>query len=399
MDNNFQYVKDLILSHLSTHEGFTIPEIAQMSGFSITSVAKYVIRLKEERLIDRLRDEDHGGKGRRAVVYGIKSGSSYFVGVEVNNRELRMGMIDASGNVVGKISDNLYTFENSHENIIQVCDRIESFIASVPEVTKEKVGGVCLSLGGRVNSEAGTSASLFNFEETRETPLADILTEKLGVKVYLENDTKAMAYGDYLAYGKAWSNVLYVNISWGLGLGIIIDGKIYNGKHGYSGEFGHINAYDNNIICHCGKKGCIETEVSGRAVQRKVQERINKGESSSLSGKVRRGETINLEDIIKATDNEDPLCIEIISETARELGRHLAGMMNLFNPDCIIIGGTLARVAPFYFQQQVTLTMRQHSLKLLNRDVPALLSKLMDDAGVMGACLIARNNHYKTLSL
>jgi len=132
MDNNFQYVKDVILNHLSTHEGVTIPEISEISGFSITSVSKYVARLKEEKLIDRLRDDETGGKGRRAVIYGIQSSSFYFVGVDVNNFKLKIGMIDASGKLVGQVTDTSFIFENTHENVISICDKVESFINSVP---------------------------------------------------------------------------------------------------------------------------------------------------------------------------------------------------------------------------------------------------------------------------
>lgn len=101
--------------------------------------------------------------------------------------------------------------------------------------------------------------------------------------------------------------------------------------------------YNNNILCHCGKKGCIETEVSGRAIHRKLIERINNGESSVLSRKVRKGAVITTNDIIEAAEREDPLCIELISQTGTELGHQLAGLINLFNPEIIIIAATWRR--------------------------------------------------------
>ena len=107
-------------------------------------------------------------------------------------------------------------------------------------------------------------------------PLTDLLSERLKIPVFIENDTKAMAYGEYASKERSgYENVIYVNVGWGLGLCLIVNGEIYYGKDGYSGEFGHVHMYNNNIMCHCGKKGCIETELSGSAICRKLIERIH----------------------------------------------------------------------------------------------------------------------------
>ena len=100
---------------------------------------------------------------------------------------------------------------------------------------------------------------MFNFEER---PLADILHEKIGIPVSIDNDTRAMAYGEMLkGVVKGDKDIVFINLSWGLGSALIFDGKIYTGHSGFSGEFGHFSVFDNEIICHCGKKGCLETEV------------------------------------------------------------------------------------------------------------------------------------------
>ena len=210
--------------------------------------------------------------------------------------------------------------------------------------------------------------------------------------VYMANDTQAMAYGEYHVRSKEkWENMLFVNAGWGLGLGIIIGGKLYAGGSGYAGEMGHMHMFDNNILCHCGKKGCLETEVSGRAISRKLTERIKAGESSVLSGKVHRNETITTDDIIMALEKEDPLCMELVSHTGSALGMYLAGIMNLLNPDAIVIGGGLSRAASYYFLQYAALAIKQHSLKLISSNVPVVSSVLGNRAGLMGACLLARD--------
>lgn len=110
-----------------------------------------------------------------------------------------------------------------------------------------------------------------------EKPLSELMKEKLNYRVSINNDTRAMAYGEYLnGVITNEKDIIFVNVSWGLAIGIIIDGKIYSGKSGFAGEFGHIKASDNEIICHCGKKGCLETEASGSAMHRMLLESVKK---------------------------------------------------------------------------------------------------------------------------
>ena len=150
--------------------------------------------------------------------------------------------------------------ENTSEALEELCKLILQFIKKV-DIDNDKILNININVSGRVNPESGYSFSQFNFEER---PLADVLSEKLGHKVTIDNDTRAMTYGEYMqGCVKGEKDIIFVNVSWGVGIGIIIDGKVYTGKSGFSGEFGHVNAYDNEIICHCGKKGCLETEASG----------------------------------------------------------------------------------------------------------------------------------------
>ncbi|MCR5003462.1 MAG: ROK family protein [Bacteroidales bacterium] len=369
---------------------FTIPEITEITGLSTTTVAKCVARMKEEKLLDEIALEESGGRGRRAIVYGVGKASSYFLGVDVHEGDLGIAIMDFTGHIVHEEHFQDYVFENSNTNLENVISTIESFIAKADANIRPQIARANFNLSGRVDSKEGTSASVFNFEETQATPLAEILSERLGIPVSIENDTKAMAFAEYLTNDQNWQNVLYANVSWGLGMGIILGGELYSGTNGFSGELGHVPFYDNNILCHCGKKGCIETEVSGSAIHRKLVERIRNGESSVLTNKVRRGDKVTVADIVRAADDDDPLCIDLISHTGMELGKHMAAMINIFNPEAIIIGGSVAQAASYNFQQYVSLAIRQNSLKLVSRNVKVLTSALGDEAGVLGACMIAR---------
>lgn len=386
-------IKNSILKHLIENGSFIIPEISESTGYSLTTISKYVSELvKEDFLIEKEKISLHT-KGRKAISYSMHPDSCYFLGVDIRAFDLRIRLINFMGEEIKSIKNDKFILENSYETFEYVCIQIKEFIQGIEGIDEKKILSANINLPGRVNHKEGTSSTLFNFEETHYTPLSEIFTEKIGIKVYIENDTKAMAYGEYIC-GKDKRNfkdVIYVNIGWGLGLGIIIDGKLYHGKNGYSGEFGHNHAYSNNILCHCGKKECIETEVSARAIQRKIIEKINSGEQSILSKKVKKGITITTNHILEAAELEDPLCIELISQTGTELGHHLAGIINIFNPEAIIIGGHLSQAEPYCFLQPIELAIRKYSLKLMNQNVSIISSELGANAGVYGACLIARN--------
>ena len=186
----------------------------------------------------------------------------------------------------------------------------------------------------------------------------------------------------------------FVNVSWGLGIGIIIDGKIYKGKSGFSGEFGHISTFDNEIICHCGKKGCLETEASGSALHRTLLERIKKGENSILSERINMENPLTLDEIIAAVNKEDVLCIEIVEEIGQKLGKQIAGLINIFNPELVIIGGTLSLTGD-YITQPIKTAVRKYSLNLVNKDSVITTSKLKDKAGIVGACMLARSRMFE----
>ena len=186
-----------------------------------------------------------------------------------------------------------------------------------------------------------------------------------------------------------------MNVGWGLGIGIIIDGKPYYGKSGFSGEFGHFPIFDNEILCHCGKKGCLETEASGMAIHRSVIERINNGESSILTEHVKDLETLTLTDIMNAVAKEDPLCIEIVEDVGYILGKYIAGLINIFNPDLVVIGGQVS-LAEGFLLLPIQSSIRKYSLNLVNRDSKIVTSKLKQKAGIVGACMVARSRLFDT---
>lgn len=380
------FIKKRIITYYIYRGSSTITDLSKELDLSVPTVTKFINEMCEEGYINDYGKLETGG-GRHPNLYGLNADSGYFIGVEIRKFGINIGLINFKGDMVELKSDIPFSLENTPEKLDELCKLIRNFIQKTT-VNPEKILNININISGRVNPESGYSFSIFNFSEQ---PLAEILTEKIGYQVCIDNDTRAMTYGEYLqGCVKGEKDIIFVNISWGLGIGIIIDGKIYTGKSGFSGEFGHINAFDNEIICHCGKKGCLETEASGSALYRILQERIHKGESSILSQRfINKSKPLTLNEIIAAVNKEDLLCIEIVEEIGQKLGKHIAGLINLFNPELVIIGGALAQTGD-YILQPIKTAVKKYSLNLVNKDSAITVSKLQEKAGIIGACMLAR---------
>lgn len=385
-------LKKKIITHYIYNGSSTLTDLSKEMDLSVPTITKLIGEMCDDGYINDYGKLETSG-GRHPSLYGLNPESGYFIGVDIKHFSINMGLINFKGEMVELKMDIPYQFENSKEGMEKLCILIQDFINS-SEVDIEKILNINVNVSGRVNPESGFSFSQFNFEER---PLADVLSEKIGYPVTIDNDTRAMTYGEYMqGCVKGERDIIFVNISWGLGIGIIIDGKIYKGKSGFSGEFGHVSTFDNEIICRCGKKGCLETEASGSALHRILLERIQGGENSILSGRINIEDPLTLDEIIAAVNREDVLCIEIVEEIGQKLGKQIAGLINIFNPELVIIGGTLSLTGD-YITQPIKTAVRKYSLNLVNKDSVITTSKLKDKAGIIGACMLARSRMFENI--
>lgn len=379
-----------IISYYLNYGYGTIASLAKELNLSVPTVNKL---LEEMAALDIIREQ---GKleisgGRHPALYGLNPEACYFGGVDIKSNSVSLGVIDFCGKMVRKEDNVPYSFANTPDSLDELCGIIRNFLDNVP-VRKSAIMSMNVNISGRVNPRSGYSYSRFNFEER---PLADVLSQKIGVRMCIDNDTRAMAFGEYICGDHRHErNLLFVNVGWGIGLGIIIDGKIYSGRSGFAGELGHMVTYDNEVICHCGKKGCLETEASGSALHRKLLEKLDAGANSIIAERYQQNGDLTLDDILEAISREDLLCLELIEDVGRELGRWLAGLINIFNPETVIIGGMLATTGD-YLLQPIRVAMRRYSLNLVNKDTKIVLSQLGNDAGVTGACVIARSRAFE----
>ena len=385
-----------VINYLLVHQTATMNEIAKELYVSVPTAAKILQELQDAGSIE-LQGKLEIGIGRFPVLFGLSPRGGYFIGVDVKRSYLNIGLIDLQGHISHEDYGIPYSLENTPEALEVICQEIQLFIER-HALCQEEILNININIPGRINPVTGYSYNLFNFLPDR--PLSQTIRERIGMRVSIDNDNRGMAFGEFTqgcAKDLGVSSALYVNVSWGLGLGLILDGQIYFGKSGFSGELGHISIYNNQILCHCGKKGCLETEVSGQAMCRKVQARIRAGENSILSPIVAKGGDLKLSHLIEACQQEDMLCLEVLSEMGLQLGKQIANLINIFNPELVIVGGSLADSNGF-LTQHVEASVRTYSMSVVTRDTRIETATLGDRSGLIGACMLARTRRFEDLA-
>ena len=380
-ENKTDLTKNNIIKFYIANGNSTIYDLSQELNLSVPTTTKLVNEMCADGYV-REYGKLETSEGRRPNLYSVNPDSGYFVGVDISELAITLGLMDFKGDLIDLQKSVPCSLENTPEALDELCRLVNDFIGQLT-IDKKKILNVQVNIPGRVNPQTGYSYSVFNFSEN---PLTKLLSEKIGYPVNIDNDSRAMSYGEYMkGCVEGEKNVLFLNVSWGLGLGIISDGRLYNGKSGYAGEFGHVHLFDNEVLCRCGKKGCLETEASVSALYRIVTERLKNGESSLLQDK-----NFTISELIEAATKEDVLCIEAVEEIGHKLGDALSGLINIFNPELVVVGGSLAHTGDCLLQPIKT-AIRKYSLNLLIRDTCICLSKLKDKAGVVGACMLGRS--------
>ncbi|MBA4275947.1 ROK family protein [Flavobacterium sp.] len=378
-------LRQAIVKRLLSAGNATIAELSSELQSSIPTVTKAVNELLSESYVVDL-GKITNSSGRRPSLFSINPTCSYFLGVEVGIANISIGLQNIKNELVSIELGTSFVLENTQESLLQFCNLINSFVED-SSVEKKMIVGACINFSGRINSMEGFSYNYF-FSENR--PLTEIISEQLDLPVHLENDTRAMAFGEYSeGVVDDEQNIIFLNYSWGVAIGMITDGKLYYGKSGYSGEFGHSTIFDNGFMCQCGKLGCLETEISGWSLVNQFKAAIKEGKQSKI---VLDDNALALQHhaiIAGALNLEDTLCVDLVTKQSEKMGRYLSILLNIFNPDLLVIGGDFAQLGD-YTLLPIQSALKKYSLGLVNRDMKLKKSTLGRRAGVIGACCVIK---------
>lgn len=316
----------------------TIAELAADLSISVPTATKLVEELVAEGLVVDLGKVETAG-GRRPNIYGLVGDAAFFAGIDIGYDRLSLAVTNLTNQIVTqRVIDN-FTLEDDPRCLETILTETEKFISDCG-IPRDKIFAAGVSIPGRVNTSTGES---YRFFADLENPLREIFAKRLKLDVSLENATRVQCYAEYVSR-IGTRNMLYINMSRELTIAIVADGKLYYGKNGFAGEFGHTPFFDNNVICSCGKRGCLETEVSGFAVENRMRDLIQNGVNTMLREKIHH---IHIDDIIDAAVCGDTLSLELIEEVAAKAGKSIALLLSIFNPETVVIGGNLAKAGDY----------------------------------------------------
>ena len=380
-------LKTKVLSYLVLHGDCTLAELADNLDVSVPTVTKIISELTTLNLVSQKGKAQTAG-GRRPVIYGAVDDALYFVGVDFNADSIRYVVVNLNGRQILNDSDSGFVKTDDPHLINTVTKRILAFIRR-SGVEPEKIFGVGVAVEGRVNFVSGRS---YSCGDSEGVSLRDALQQRLNMNVAVENHTRACCYAESVAESSPEpNNMIYLNLDREVNIGIITDGNLYRGKSGFAGELGHVPFFSNEIICSCGKKGCLQTEASGAAIERQMAQAIENGLNTVLRTKYETGQSLTMNDIVVAALNDDTLSIELIQNTGEKLGKSVAFLLGVFNPQEVVLGGRLVKAGDCLLLPLKSAAAK-FSSSTIYRDTEFRFSTLGDYAGALGAALIIRNN-------
>jgi N-acetylglucosamine repressor len=308
------------------------------------------IILLNELLCEGLIEKKGKGRsigGRKPELYSLKDNSFFVLSIGMERFKTEIAILDNNHNNITGIRSFPLKMTRDRSSLTHLYENAEALIRA-SGIDSNKLVGVGISMPGLVDNNVGKNYTYFSSGNNTKT-LQDALQELFKKPVYIQNDVKTNALAEFrfgLAVGR--KNVLVLLMDWGLGLGIIMDGKLQTGISGFAGEIGHIPFVQDGELCNCGKRGCLETVASGIALARLAREGIQTGETSMLAGSKGTGiEQIEPHAVIDAANHGDQYAISILSEVGHNLGKGISTLIQLFNPELIILGGKIAEARQY----------------------------------------------------
>ncbi|MGB8706039.1 MAG: ROK family protein, partial [Gillisia sp.] len=345
-----------------------------------TSIALINNLIKEGLIIKQGRGESIGG--RKPDLFAIKPETFFVLSIHIDRFNIKLAIVDNTNSTI--IEEDIPSNITSEMNIT---DRLFDYATSIIKesgIDTRKLLGIGISMPGLVSAKEGKNFTYF-ISGQESLSLQAALKKQFNKPVYILNDAKSACLAE-LKFGEAKNreDVLVITMDWGIGLGIVMGGKMHTGTSGFAGEFGHIPMVEDGELCHCGKRGCLETIASGLALVNKAQKGLAIGETSLLNTMVRENSELNPEIIIEAANRGDQFSINILSEIGSNLGKGIAVLIQIFNPELIILEGKIAEARKF-ITTPIQQSMNTFCMIQLKEKTKIVLSKLGRNSQLLGS--------------
>ncbi|WPC74993.1 sugar metabolism global transcriptional regulator Mlc [Vibrio porteresiae] len=358
-------------------------DLSKESELAPASITKITRELIDAHLVHETTVQEAISRGRPAIGLQTNNEGWQFLSMRLGRGYLTLALHELGGEVL--IDNKIDIHETDQDDLLarllfEIKDFFQTYSAMVDRVTS-----IAITLPGLVNSEKGIVLEMPHYH-VHNLPLGEEIFRATGLPVFVANDTRAWALAERLfGHSKDVDNSILISIHHGVEAGIIVDGRILQGRHGNIGDLSHIQIAPHGLRCDCGNSGCLATVASSEALRAEVASRLRGGETSVLSSKDE--DELSIEDICIAAAQGDALAVDVIEKLGHYLGSAIAIMINVFNPDKILIGGVINQAKNVLYPallrciQEQSYPVYQHELQLVE-------SRFYKQATMPGAALI-----------
>ncbi|GAB6902641.1 ROK family transcriptional regulator [Kineosporia succinea] len=333
--------RGLVLAALQEVSGLTRAELVRTTGLSRTTVLGIVSELLDEGAVvaqDVLHDDAAQGPGRRPQMFSVTRTPGLGLAIDIGNQHLSVALADGSGRIVAHARDEIAISLSARETVARVA-KLSRLVVRQGGIGLPECVGVTAGVPEPVNRAGDVARSQANARWSGTNP-AQLIARALGedIRVSVENDVNLGALGE-TRFGRyrGEKDVLYVKVSHGVGVGIMVDGRLVRGSDGLAGEIGHTRVREDGVVCPCGNRGCLYTLVTGQYL-------------SSLLATVTGDPNLGTVGLARLGSARHPGAARVLRDAGSEVGAAVASLANALNPGLVLLGGVLARSGPWVLE-------------------------------------------------
>lgn len=380
-------LKSEILKQLYLEKSLSCAEMSVLFNKSIPIITKTINELINEGFVIEVGYAPSSG-GRRPLMYAIKPDAMHIMAIAMDQLSTRIAIVDLNNKPVTEIETVELMLNNNTVALSQLITYIENHILK-SGINKESILGIGIGMPGFVSVKDGKNYSYLDAEGEK---LTAYITNATGLTTYIDNDSSVIALAEQrFGVAKSLKEVMVINLGWGIGLGMIVNGDIFRGYSGFAGEFSHIPLFEDGELCICGKQGCLEAEASMLVVVKKAIEGIKHGRLSTLNSFVDGSLKVMSDAIFEAANNGDQFVIELLSDAGYKIGKALSILIHIMNPQTIVLSGRGAKASKI-MMAPMQQALNKYCIPRLAANTELLISKLGFDGEIIGAAALVMEN-------
>lgn len=368
--------------------------LTKKTNVSLPTVKAVLDDLIKENVVSASGIGDSIG-GRKPVIYSLEKDAFFVLAVEIGHYTASAVVVDCLNNRrtgVREIETNI-----DDPELEKKLERILDALLQEADLSKDKLSAMGIGMPGLIDSDRGINRTIKNPEAQH---IGERLSKYFNIRTFIENDARMQALGEFVL-GKAKNalNTLVVNWSWGLGLGVIVNGEIYKGANGCAGEFSHIRIAENGKLCECGKRGCLQTIAGARHLLNMAREEVQKATISQLTKLFAvNPQEMTPADIINCAKKGDELSISLLNAVSTNLAWGLSILIQLYNPEQIVLNGPLAKAGQ-YVLMPIQQAINQYCLTSISEHIRIEISELGEHSGLQGVSVMVFHKLFRDKSL